>query len=102
VRPTGIPGLHLIPAGRPPAAPREYFSSQPMRVLMHLLRQEKCWVFLDGPPAVGSPDARILSDLVDFVILVAGYGRDTTGAIADAAALFAPEKFAGVVFNERG
>ena len=28
VRPTPIPGLHLIPAGRTPTLPREYFSSQ--------------------------------------------------------------------------
>jgi Mrp family chromosome partitioning ATPase len=102
VRPTGIPGLHLIPAGRPPAQPREYFSSQPMRMVMSALRQEPCFIFLDGPPAKGSPDARILSDLVDFVVLVTGYGRDTTESIAQAAGMFDPSKFAGVVFNERG
>jgi len=102
VRPTGVPGLHLIPSGRPPNSPREYFSSSPMRALMAALRQEHCYVFLDGPPIKGSPDARILSDLVDFIVLVAGYGRDTTAAIAQAAAMFDRAKFAGVVFNERG
>jgi protein-tyrosine kinase len=102
VRPTGVPGLHLIQAGRPPAVPREYFSSQSMRMVMNALRQMQCYVFLDGPPAKGSPDARILSDLADFVILVTGYGRDTTEEIAQAASMFEPSKFAGVVFNERG
>jgi Mrp family chromosome partitioning ATPase len=102
VRQTGVPGLHLIPAGRPPQTPREYFSSQPMRMVMAALRQEPCYVFLDGPPTKGSPDARILSDLADFIVLVTGYGRDTTEAIAQAAAMFDPSKFAGVVFNERG
>jgi hypothetical protein len=33
-------------------------------------------------------------------VLVAGYGRDTPAAIAQAAAAFDPERFAGVVFNE--
>ena len=36
----------------------------------------------------------------DVVVLVAGYGRDTPAAIAQAAANFDPKKFAGVVFNE--
>jgi protein-tyrosine kinase len=101
VRATSIPGLHLIPAGRAPSVSREYFSSQPMRMVMAALRQSPCYPFLDGPPAKGSPDARILSQLADFVVLVAGYGKDTPAAIAQAAALFEPSKLAGVVFNER-
>jgi len=100
IRATTIPGLHLIPAGRPAVMPREYFSSQPMRMVMAALKQAPCFPFLDGPPAKGSPDARILSGLVDFVILVAGYGLDTPEAISQAAGLFDPTKFAGVVFNE--
>jgi protein-tyrosine kinase len=101
VRPTGISGLHLIPAGRPPSRPREYFSSPGMRMLMSALRQETCYTFLDGPPTKGSPDARILSELADFVILVLGYGSATTETIVQTAAMFDPTKFAGVVFNER-
>ncbi|MDB4969840.1 MAG: Polysaccharide biosynthesis protein [Myxococcales bacterium] len=101
VRPTAIPGLHLIPAGHPPSRPREYFSSPAMRMLMSALRQESCYVFLDGPPTKGSPDARILADLADFVILVLGYGCATTDTIVQTAAMFDPAKFAGVVFNER-
>jgi Mrp family chromosome partitioning ATPase len=101
VRPTGIPGLHLIPAGRPANPHREYFSSEAMRMVMAALRSEPCYVFLDGPSAKGAPDARIISELVDFIVLVVGYGRDTADEIAAAASLFDPAKFAGVVFNER-
>lgn len=102
VRPTRVPGLHLIPAGQPPTRTREYFSSQPMRAVMGALSETPSYVFLDGPATRDSPDARILSELVDFVVLVAGYGHDTVDGIAQAVALFAPAKFAGVVFNERG
>lgn len=102
VRPTRVPGLHLIPAGQPPTRTREYFSSQPMRAVMGALSQTPSYVFLDGPATRDSPDARILSELVDFVVLVAGYGHDTLDGIEQAVALFAPAKFAGVVFNERG
>ena len=58
------------------------------------------YLFLDSPPVRGSPDARILADLADVVVLVAGYGRDTAASIAQAAANFDPNKFAGVVFNQ--
>jgi protein-tyrosine kinase len=100
VQPTTIPGLHLIPAGQPSPVPREYFSSQAMHLLMSGLHQAPCYVFLDAPPAKGSPDARILADLADFVILVVGYGLEVAEEIAKIAALFDPTKFAGVVFNE--
>jgi len=101
VRPTSIPGLHLVAAGCPAPGPREYFSSQAMRLLMSGLHQAPCWVFLDAPPARGGPDARILSELADFVILTVGYGHEHAEEIARTAALFDPTKFAGVVFNER-
>jgi len=101
VRPSGISGLFWIPAGRPASPLREYFSSQTMRQLLAALREGSCYLFLDGPPAIGSPDARILSQWVDFVILVVSYGRSTADEIAQAASLFDPKKFAGVVLNER-
>ncbi len=106
IRPTAIPGLHVIPAGSSRTAlahpRREDFSSMPMRTLMSRLRDEPCYVVLDGPPVRGSPDARILSDLADFVVLVVGYGRTSASDIAKAAAVFDRTKFAGVVFNEFG
>lgn len=98
---TELAGLYLIPAGRPSSSAREYFSSYAMRTLLDLLRRRPSYLVLDGPPVKGSPDARILSELADFVVLVAGYGRDTMDGIAQTAALFNPAKFAGVVFNDR-
>lgn len=99
---TGVTGLRLIPAGRPREIGAEYFSSVRMRLLLDSIRSRhpNCYVFLDGPPVRGTPDARILADIADVVILVAGYGRDTAASIAQAAANFDPGKFAGVVFNE--
>jgi protein-tyrosine kinase len=98
---TKLPGLYFIPAGTPSSSAREYFSSHAMRTLLTWLRKAPCFLVLDGPPSKGSPDARILSGLTDFVVLVAGYGRDTPDEIAKAAALFEPSKFAGVVFNNQ-
>lgn len=99
---TGVPRLRLIPVGAPREASAEYFSSARMRLLLDSLRSgdPQRYIFLDSPPVRGAPDARILSDLADVVVLVAGYGRDTPNAISQAAANFDPAKFAGVVFNE--
>lgn len=99
---TGIPRLRLVPAGRPREMTGEYFSSFRMRAVLDSLRcrYPDRYLFLDGPAVKGSPDARILADLADFVVLVAGYGSDTPTAISQAAASFDPAKFAGVVFNQ--
>ncbi|GAB3384619.1 P-loop NTPase family protein [Lysobacter fragariae] len=101
---TGIPRLKLIPAGQSTygATETEYFSSFRMRLLLDSLRSSYSdrYIFLDSPPALGAPDARILSELADVVILVAGYGRNTPADIVAAAGNFDPRKFAGVVFNE--
>jgi protein-tyrosine kinase len=98
---TGIPRMRLIPAGRARENGGEYFSSIPMRAALDALRGRypDRYIVLDGPAIAGSPDARILSDLADFVVVVAGYGRDTPKAISQATANFEPGKFAGVVFN---
>lgn len=101
---TGVPRLRLIPAGtsRHGNGLGEHFSTFRMRLLVDQLRNRypDRYVFLDGPPVLGAPDARILAELADVVILVAGYGRDSPAAIARAAANFDPNKFVGVVFNE--
>ncbi|TCV97597.1 hypothetical protein EC912_101614 [Luteibacter rhizovicinus] len=99
---TGIPRLRLIPAGKSRENSGEYFSSFRMRTVVDSLRCRYAdrYLFLDGPSVKGSPDARILSDLADYVIVVAGYGRDTPAAISQAVANFEPDKLAGVVFNQ--
>ncbi len=100
---TGIPRLRLLPAGRSRNVEGEYFSSFRLHAVLDSLRCRYAdrYLFLDGPAVAGAPDARILADLADLVVLVAGYGRDTPQAINQAAAVFDPSMFAGVVFNER-
>lgn len=101
---TGVPRLRLLPAGRSRYGEgvSEYFMSFRMRLLLDSLksRYSDRYIVLDSPPVLGAPDARILADLADVVILVAGYGRNTVADVATAAANFEPKKFAGVVFNE--
>ena len=99
---TGISRLRMIPAGKPGEVHREYFMSFRMRAIIDSLRCRYTdrYLFLDGPAVKGSPDARILSELADYVVLVAGSGRDTPDAVRRALAAFDPAKVAGTVFNE--
>jgi len=99
---TGLPRLYLLPSGSVREITGESFSSMRMRTLVDSLRSSHSnrYLVLDSPPVLRSPDARILSDLADLVVLVAGYGRVTTDQIEKAAANFDPDKLAGVVFND--
>ncbi len=101
IYPTVLRHVRLIPAGTARENLSEYFTSRNMRHLIDALRDryDDRYIFLDGPAAKGAPDARILADLADFIVLVAGYGKDTPRAIHDAAAKFDRSKLAGVVFN---
>jgi protein-tyrosine kinase len=101
--PVGVPRLRLVPAGGQREAGGEYFSSLRMRTMLDSLRSRYVdrYIVLDGPAAQNSPDARILADLADFVVLVAGYGRVTPQTVEKTVARFDPDKLAGVVFNHR-
>lgn len=98
---TGLPRLRLVPSGTPRETTGEAFSSSRMRMMIDSLRgtQSSRYLILDSPPVLDSPDARILSDLADLIIVVAGYGQATIDRIDDAAANFDPDKLAGIVFN---
>jgi len=98
---TGLPRLRLVPSGTPRETTGEAFSSSRMRMMVDSLRgtQSNRYLILDSPPTLDSPDARILSDLADLVVVVAGYGQSTIERIDDAAANFDPDKLAGIVFN---
>ncbi|MBB1472344.1 MULTISPECIES: CpsD/CapB family tyrosine-protein kinase [unclassified Luteimonas] len=100
--PTGIPRLQLIPNGSVREIAGEYFTSARARTMIDSLRSAdpNRYIILDAPSALNSPDARILSDLADVVVLVAGYGKVTLDAIDKAAANFDPDKLAGIVFND--
>jgi protein-tyrosine kinase len=98
---TGVPRVRLLPAGKSREPGVEYFSTYRMRALIDSLRSAHPdrYLVIDGPALRGSPDARILADLADFVVVVAAYGRDPAERISQSVAGMDPKKIAGVVFN---
>lgn len=98
---SGVPRLRLIPAGSGVRNGVEYMASVRMRALIEEVRNrydDRCLV-IDAPPALGSPDARILAEQADLVVVVAGEARHRTEVIRRAVSVFPRDRLAGVVFN---
>ena len=99
--PTGIPRLRLIPAGSRRETPSEFFTSFRMKQFLQAVRRRypDRFIVLDTAPITESPDARILTDLCDYGMLVVPYGKITPGTAEQAATAFNPDKFVGAVIN---
>ena len=57
------------------------------------------FIVLDTASVADSPDARILSELCDYTMLVVPHGKVTAGTVENVATAFKPEKFVGAVIN---
>jgi exopolysaccharide/PEP-CTERM locus tyrosine autokinase len=99
--PTGIPRLRLIPAGSRRETPAEFFTSFRMRQFLQAVRRRypDRFIILDTAPISQSPDARILTELCDYVMLVVPHGKLTVGGVESAAQALDPDKFVGAVLN---
>ncbi len=98
--PEAAANLSVIPSGAIPPNPSELLGSAKMRELLKHVGERYDFLILDSPP-VSTPDALILSALVDGVILVIRYAdtprdlvRRATQALEDVNA-----KIFGVVLN---
>ncbi|MDC8455679.1 MULTISPECIES: polysaccharide biosynthesis protein [Marinobacter] len=99
--PTGIPRLRLIPAGSRRETPSEFFTSFRMKQFLQAVRRRypDRFIVLDTAPITESPDARILTELCDYAMLVIPHAGMTADGIEQAAGAFNAEKFVGAVIN---
>jgi len=102
IHPLGIARYRLITAGKRREAPDELFTSGKMKQLMEAVRRRyvERFIVLDGPPMSHIADIRILSDLADYVLVVARYGQSTNTQIANCVSAIGEKKLIGIVFNE--
>lgn len=98
---TGIPRLRVIPIGENREAAAEYFSSDKMQDFVKEIRTRYSdrYVFIDSPPILDSSEARILSEVVDVVVLVVGHGSVTQEQVEAAIQIVEKDKLAGLVYN---
>jgi polysaccharide biosynthesis transport protein len=70
IHPTGIPNLFLMPAGSIPPNPIPLLASHNFADLLKDLSKEFQNIIIDTPPVIGFADARMISPLVDGVLMV--------------------------------
>jgi capsular exopolysaccharide synthesis family protein len=74
VRPTGVPGLHVIVSGSRPANPAELLSSDRMEELLRHACTHYDVVVVDSPTLLHMADSRLLASYVEAVVLVVKSG----------------------------
>ena len=97
-----ISNLDLMMAGSIPPNPAELCSSEPMRKLLHELREEYSHVIIDSPPLLSVTDSTILSVQTDGVLLVSRSGFSTRDSLRRAKRLLehVNSRLLGVVLND--
>jgi len=103
VSPSGIPRMRCIPMGHQPENSAEHFTSARYRQMMMDIktRYDNRYVVVDGPALSESTDARILSDLCDYTVLVLPYGKVTPGTLDALVDEIDEQKLAGIVINDQ-
>jgi len=101
IYPSGLQRLRVIPAGTRSEYPGEFFSSFRMKQFLGAVRKRypDRFVILDAPSLEESPDARILSELCDYTMMVVPHAKVTEAQITKAVSTFSEDKFVGVVLN---
>ena len=83
VKKTDISKLYVLPRGVIPPNPSELLSSSRFNSIIEDLKQYFDYIILDSAPVNGLPDALILSNVVDRVVIVSKYGDTSIDALAD-------------------
>lgn len=100
---SGIPRMRAIPIGRHDEISAEHFTSARYKQLMVDIkaRYDNRFVVVDGPAMTASADARILSDICDYTVLVVPYGGVTTGVLDAVVDEIDERRLAGIVINDQ-
>jgi capsular exopolysaccharide synthesis family protein len=102
LKPTKIPGLYVMPAGRTPLNPAELMASARLRQMLDVLGERFNHIVFDAPPLIGVSDALILAPCVHGVVLVLRHGQAGRDASQLAIRLLASvrARLLGVVLND--
>lgn len=93
------PRLSVLTAGRSDPDPMSILSSARMRALVAEASAKFDWVVLDTPPIALLPDANLLAESADVVLLVIGAGSTPLRLIERAVKALDRDRIAGVILN---
>jgi capsular exopolysaccharide synthesis family protein len=101
IQDTAVPNLHVLTSGPAIQAGADLLFSASMPTLIAKYRDAYDMVFIDTPPMLIMPDARVLARAADAVVLVARAGQTTRSAIQAAYQRFVEDRtpVLGVVLN---
>lgn len=103
VNPSGIPRMRTVPIGNHDEISAEHFTSARYKQLMLDIKEryDNRYVIVDGPAMTTSADARILSEICDYTVLVIPYGGVTPGTLDSVIDEIDERKLAGIVINNQ-
>ncbi|ASJ74976.1 CpsD/CapB family tyrosine-protein kinase [Granulosicoccus antarcticus] len=103
VNPSGIPRMRVVPIGNHNEISAEHFTSARYKQLMLDIKEryDNRFVIVDGPSISASADARILSEICDYTVLVIPYGGVTPGTLDSIIDEIDERKLAGIVINNQ-
>jgi len=101
IQQTTIPDLYVLTSGSRTLAATSLLYSNRMPELLQKLRTEFETIFIDSPPMLQIPDARVLGRMVDRVILVVRAGKTTRDAAMAARQRFSEDgtRMLGTILN---
>lgn len=99
---TDIPGLVLLPAGKPHEYITEMVASQRMTRLVNEIatRYNDRIVIFDAPPMLASPQAQVMTGLVGQVVFVIEAGKTPHSVVQESLEMIPKEKAIGLVLNK--
>ncbi len=84
LRETGVTGLSLLTAGKPPLNAADLLASKRMEKLVQRLEQQADFVLFAAPPITAVTDAAVLGRLCDGLVLTVRAGRTRRDRLAEA------------------
>ena len=102
VLPTDVPGLSILPAGRPHEAATELLASARMATLAARLAEgdSRRVILFDSSPLLLSSEAWAVANVVAQIVLVVHAGATPQQAVRDAIAHIPADKLTGLVLNQ--
>ena len=101
VQETFLPGLHVLPAGKPTNFASELLAKDKMRQLMEDVRKNfpTYHIVIDTPPVLSTPDPQVVARHVDGVLLVVRARKTPRSYVVKAIQSLNSTKLMGVVLN---
>ena len=102
VLPTDVPGLSLLPAGKPSETATELLASKRMQAVVSALgavRERNRVVLFDSPPLLLTSESRALAQPMGQVVLVVRAARTPQHAVFDAISCLGGQKPVALVLN---